>query len=113
MVIKLLVLLVVLIGVNCRNVNRRLKYPSYYVDKANILEADLEDALAEKYFESVQPAYPRKMRQVHGGTSSNPDGTYNLNTEDPLVDDENTINGIPLDLSVPLIITPENMVPQI
>lgn len=85
MVIFFSVMTVLLIEVNCRNINRHLKDPTYYVDKANILESDLEDALAEKCFESVQPAYLRKTRQVQGGASTNPDGTYNVNANDPLV----------------------------
>lgn len=94
MVIKLLVLVIVLfaIGLNCLNVKRRRKNPTYYVDKANILEDDLEDTLAEKYFEFVQPAYLRHIHQVHGGTSANPDAPNSLNTKNPLVgNEENTI----------------------
>lgn len=90
MLTKFFFLAMLLIEVNCRTVNKHLKAPIYFVDKANILEDDLEDALAEKHFESVQPGYLRKTRQAHGSTLVNPYGTYNLDTKDPLVDE----NGI-------------------
>lgn len=93
---KLIALLFLAIGVNCRYVFQP-RSPVYIIDGSSLIDEDWEDGFAEKSFESVHPVYlnSRVRRQVQGVMNSNPDGSLNIMGKLPLAgNDQNKLSAI-------------------